>query len=79
MDSKVGVVQVSSLPADVSTANTGIGMNQLPAGHTRLSSKDATMVHMGTAMIQGAPGQFPQNTHMSVKDGFGKKIDIKRD
>lgn len=79
MKSKIGIVQPTSFPDGLGVGNSGIGTNQLPIEHTRVSSPNATMAHVGTAFVAGVPGQFPQNTRMSIQDGFGKKIEIKRD
>ena len=53
--------------------NSGIGLTQLPPGHTKISGNSA-IASAGVAMISGIPGQFPQSTRMTIQDGFGRVL-----
>jgi hypothetical protein len=76
MSDKIGIIQQTSM-GGLNANNSGIGMTQLPPGHTKISGNSAVAA-IGVAMVAGVPGQFPQSTKMSIQDGFGKVLEIKR-
>lgn len=74
---KINTTIPSTFPEGTSVQNTGVGLLQLPEGHTKISGNSASAA-IGVVMNGGFPGQFPKSTRMSTADGFGKVIEIKR-
>jgi len=75
MEKKLNVLVPTTFPEGTSTSNSGVGMTQLPPGHTKLSGNSA-IASVGAAMVGGFPGQFPQNTKIEnnwLKDPKFKK------
>jgi len=61
MTNKLNVIVPTTFPEGTSTSNSGVGMNQLPPGHTKISG-NGTIASIGAVVNGGFPGQFPKNT-----------------
>lgn len=76
MSDKLNVLLPTSFPEGVGVQNSGVGLTQLPPGHTAIK-QGSPIAAMGAAIVGGFEGQFQQNTQISsnwLKDGkFGKK------
>ena len=77
MKDKIGIIQETDM-GGLNASGSGIGLTQLPPGHTKISG-DSAIAAVGVAMVAGIPGQFHQSTKMSIQDGFGKVLEVKRD
>jgi hypothetical protein len=77
MNNKINVVQPTTFPAGMNVQNSGVGLTQLLPGHTKISGPSA-IASVGVVINAGVPGQFQQSTRMSIQDGFGKVLTIKR-
>jgi hypothetical protein len=58
--SKLGVIQPSTFPEGMGVQNSGVGLTQLPPGHTQIGG--SAIASAGAAMIAGVPGQFHRST-----------------
>lgn len=76
MADKLNVIVPSTFPEGVGVQNSGVGLTQLPPGHTAIA-KGSPLASAGAAIIGGFDGQFQKNTRIEsnwLKDGkFGKK------
>ena len=60
---QLNVIPSQSFPEGMGVTNSGVGLNQMLPGHTKISG-NGILASASAAIIGGVPGQFQQNTRI---------------